>query len=285
MGNLVRCSRYSSSYWHQEQVPRKQGLKLIYVLTYPKTIWHQEQVPRKQGLKLFDIKLFQRHVWHQEQVPRKQGLKPTNWYCIRWSPVHQEQVPRKQGLKLLEDCSLVGWFGHQEQVPRKQGLKLGPVGCTRERRSPSRASSTKTRIETINRPMTVSILKTSRASSTKTRIETNFQMSHVSHNGHQEQVPRKQGLKPDPPYELAFMGKNIKSKFHENKDWNHFIARFSARIRTSRASSTKTRIETRSYVGQKNTRIHQEQVPRKQGLKRPWAQAGAHTWRMENQIF
>ena len=115
--------------------------------------------------------------------------------------------------------------------------------------------------------MTVSILKTSRASSTKTRIETNFQMSHVSHNGHQEQVPRKQGLKPDPPYELAFMGKNIKSKFHENKDWNHFIARFSARIRTSRASSTKTRIETRSYVGQKNTRIHQEQVPRKQGLK------------------
>jgi len=37
----------------------------------------------------------------------------------------------------------------------------------------------------------------------------------------------------------------IKSKFHENKDWNWWYPGDRARIfRTSRASSTKTRIET-----------------------------------------
>ncbi len=38
-------------------------------------------------------------------------------------------------------------------------------------------------------------------------------------NMHQEQVPRKQGLKPD-ILNSALSDVNIKSKFHENKDWN-----------------------------------------------------------------
>jgi len=37
---------------------------------------HQEQVPRKQGLKLIPIPAREVISCHQEQVPRKQGLKP-----------------------------------------------------------------------------------------------------------------------------------------------------------------------------------------------------------------
>ena len=112
--------------------------------------------------------------------------------------------------------------------------------------------------------------ETSRASSTKTRIETpacwqtwcpipgiksKFHENKDWNNTylffiyceitHQEQVPRKQGLK-------LYLRKNscvryiilIKSKFHENKDWNIAIRFF------------------------RTAPNHQEQVPRKQGLKR-----------------
>ena len=136
---------------------------------------------------------------------------------------------------------------------------------------------------------------TSRASSTKTRIETDWPYDHSRpHFAHQEQVPRKQGLK------LLIMNSgdeldgNIKSKFHENKDWNlqREICPGQATQPSSRASSTKTRIETpledhpyyksqTSRASSTKTRIetqignpfllqilqHQEQVPRKQGLK------------------
>ena len=60
---------------HQEQVPRKQGLKPINACSRGIDIGHQEQVPRKQGLKLYGGELNITHAKHQEQVPRKQGLK------------------------------------------------------------------------------------------------------------------------------------------------------------------------------------------------------------------
>ena len=41
-----------TSFAHQEQVPRKQGLKLIKFVLRQSNSKHQEQVPRKQGLKL-----------------------------------------------------------------------------------------------------------------------------------------------------------------------------------------------------------------------------------------
>jgi len=86
--------------------------------------------------------------------------------------------------------------------------------------------------------------------------------------GHQEQVPRKQGLKLI-VYGISHVSINdIKSKFHENKDWNQNIIAYRLRKWSSRASSTKTRIETPSNLIQRTpTRQHQEQVPRKQGLK------------------
>ena len=37
---------------------------------------------------------------------------------------------------------------------------------------------------------------------------------------HQEQVPRKQGLKRQMQEPMQKIVVNIKSKFHENKDWN-----------------------------------------------------------------
>ena len=108
----------------------------------------------------------------------------------------------------------------------------------------------------------------SRASSTKTRIET-YSLWHKScfHQWHQEQVPRKQGLKPK-HHRLQASQMVIKSKFHENKDWNA-IQSYPAHSHqtTSRASSTKTRIETNPSSSDRRTGRHQEQVPRKQGLK------------------
>jgi len=62
---------------------------------------------------------------------------------------HQEQVPRKQGLKQESSGICLGRDGcHQEQVPRKQGLKLGRQSAPGKISGTSRASSTKTRIET-----------------------------------------------------------------------------------------------------------------------------------------
>ena len=114
------------------------------------------------------------------------------------------------------------------------------------------------------------------------------------YNIHQEQVPRKQGLKlvcgPDDvlagvPSRASSTKtrietrrtidswiprrRDIKSKFHENKDWNPRSAIQKPNLESpSRASSTKTRIETIRWVDRQEEGIrHQEQVPRKQGLK------------------
>ena len=88
------------------------------------------------------------------------------------------------------------------------------------RSRPSRASSTKTRIETKGPTAPEYRGQTSRASSTKTRIETIKYNSRRCSCKHQEQVPRKQGLKLFAPQRI---------------DLGHLA---------SRASSTKTRIET-----------------------------------------
>ena len=134
---------------------------------------------------------------------------------------------------------------HQEQVPRKQGLKLLHTTNKATRLPPSRASSTKTRIETPtmwrwrepprcikskfhenkdwNEEASSAFLtgSSSRASSTKTRIETRriARLGDEAHR-HQEQVPRKQGLKQYHVEQAVRDLMNIKSKFHENKDWN-----------------------------------------------------------------
>ena len=111
----------------------------------------------------------------------------------------------------------------------------------------------------------------SRASSTKTRIETREIWRILREDGyhqeqvprkqglklreksihiqnaleHQEQVPRKQGLKQQYSALVDGFEANIKSKFHENKDWNLSARGWGMPVsRSSRASSTKTRIET-----------------------------------------
>ena len=72
--------------------------------------------------------------------------------------------------------------------------------------------------------------------------------------------------------ELTKHASDIKSKFHENKDWNCIYPRYSGLLGpASRASSTKTRIETwRCAIAVWRPRKHQEQVPRKQGLKQDY---------------
>ena len=85
---------------------------------------------------------------HQEQVPRKQGLKLGVQHDPFGGTVHQEQVPRKQGLKQCIGISIQTGKKHQEQVPRKQGLKPNMFLGILLYIHPSRASSTKTRIET-----------------------------------------------------------------------------------------------------------------------------------------
>ncbi len=230
---------------------------------------------------------------HQEQVPRKQGLKHKCAIACGCNRKHQEQVPRKQGLKHQKTICYVEIWKHQEQVPRKQGLKLHYVSARTWYFQPSRASSTKTRIETHGvggcaqnltsikskfhenkdwnyTPCTISIISSAhqeqvpRKQGLKQLRSSGMVMSSI----HQEQVPRKQGLKQytswswkgvDLPSRasstktrietlgrrsIASLRPSIKSKFHENKDWN----------------SNDINIDDKLTE-------HQEQVPRKQGLK------------------
>ncbi len=354
---------------HQEQVPRKQGLKLIAVLGDDNDVGHQEQVPRKQGLKLIQ---WPWNFWavdtsRASSTKTRIETERAAW-CSHQLIAHQEQVPRKQGLKLLQDHAKHQHRRHQEQVPRKQGLKhhspppYPPFGET------SRASSTKTRIETF-----FGQYQSTRLRSIKSKFHENKDWNGRSistsskPDAHQEQVPRKQGLKPNkagewrpgsihqeqvprkqglkhwhpakgttPPsghqeqvprkqglkqqsISILLRAKSfIKSKFHENKDWNSEHHAWSvasklpikskfhenkdwnedtdwsslARELASRASSTKTRIETMSWFSSPPRSfpikskfhenkdwnpglpsasgvniVHQEQVPRKQGLK------------------
>jgi len=110
-------------------------------------------------------------------------------------------------------------YTHQEQVPRKQGLKHKLIGMEGEAAKASRASSTKTRIETESGTKMSESFGTSRASSTKTRIETKPIGEETNDFlRHQEQVPRKQGLKLAEACSLSLPALAIKSKFHENKD-------------------------------------------------------------------
>ena len=270
--NLVTPAPTLASDWHQEQVPRKQGLKQVDLPGSVSSAKHQEQVPRKQGLK------------HRQDYPIDRSIidikskfhENKDWNIDDgWLLGALEEASRASSTKTrIETCTgeHSGTFtgAHQEQVPRKQGLKQTTVAKHAARVGPSRASSTKTRIETGTRPATEYTTESSRASSTKTRIETMIEGGCTLGNyRHQEQVPRKQGLKP---WSCTFGGSlatSIKSKFHENKDWNSISeACKSPKYFSSRASSTKTRIETCILDTIQCTQVyHQEQVPRKQGLK------------------
>ncbi len=115
--------------------------------------------------------------------------------CIAWV---QERHPREQGLKPIGDKPVAPKYGVQERHPREQGLKLTVPSSRPDRCPGSRATSTRTRIETT---MTVERayepIPRSRATSTRTRIETN----HVEPDTKdyfmvQERHPREQGLKP-----------------------------------------------------------------------------------------
>ena len=110
----------------------------------------------------------------------------------------------------------------------------------------------------------------SRASSTKTRIET-----LVLYIQQKTKFHIKSKFHENKDWNLFWAFRYaachffaIKSKFHENKDWNGTTAQAFMTLRTSRASSTKTRIETPVDMKLSNLATsHQEQVPRKQGLK------------------
>ncbi len=133
------------------------------------------------------------------------------------------------------------------QVPRKQGLKRYTHDGTEEGRKHPRASSKKTRIETVSSVWHRSGQGDPRASSKKTRIET---------------------LKA---WIMVLRGIPSEGKFQENKDWNSvhnwaqnqahnirgqvprkqglkrwYRRHGSARRMHPRASSKKTRIETRA---------------------------------------
>ena len=89
----------------------------------PYTPEHQEQVPRKQGLKLPCKSSAQASMAHQEQVPRKQGLKPLDTITVAGAPLSSRASSTKTRIETLHSRTTDIWTRHQEQVPRKQGLK------------------------------------------------------------------------------------------------------------------------------------------------------------------
>ena len=232
---------------------------------------HQEQVPRKQGLKpgrksiekgyqkIIKSKFHENKDWNIDNgtllssithTSRASSTKTRIETAVRvlgtgHATAHQEQVPRKQGLKLEHRVTILEGVAHQEQVPRKQGLKLLTPGKGRETSHSSRASSTKTRIETTVPNLPLFASSTSRASSTKTRIETQASWRCDIHRIlHQEQVPRKQGLKLHlcPWIEAQHRHQEQVPRKQGLKLFPGVPHRQS--VSSSRASSTKTRIET-----------------------------------------
>jgi len=309
----------------REQVPRKQGLKLNrhYIQAFCCRRSRASSTKTRIETILGDLK-FPLSLWDREQVPRKQGLKPgsnprrsaRNIITIEskfhenkdwnlWMPLgfglsvdDREQVPRKQGLKLnfpvnsvLTMSKIESKFHEKKDWNRiRRVIPLAQVLW-------SRASSTKTRIET---PLASTdfwpLSQWSKASSTKTRIETCNTGRAWGRYNDREQVPRKQGLKlvmlclaqpalagieskfhenkdwnSGVPLVVEISPIPIESKFHENKDWNVGQKKENHGYKPwSRASSTKTRIETPSQLQQRPSHwTDREQVPRKQGLKHP----------------
>ncbi len=182
-----------------EQHPREQGLKQNGVTALSPKTPLSEQHPREQGLKrcrsksskalpgVFQSNIQENKDWNKdrstnsyrclqllsEQHPREQGLKPhicldtfQKWYL-------SEQHPREQGLKL---CNKVlewrnTWFTFRATSKRTRIETLFSV----QRRShiyTFRATSKRTRIETFRTKRFISIFCTFRATSKRTRIET-----------------------------------------------------------------------------------------------------------------
>jgi len=182
----------------------------------------------------------------------------------------------------------------REQVPRKQGLKHNPITITTTSKLWSRASSTKTRIETITPYIFFSRIHRSRASSTKTRIETEYRFIPIFMLKRSRASSTKTRIETLDEVHSHIFHPVIESKFHENKDWNNVVRNtsicaihdreqvprkqglkrrdflnFRNLMGWSRASSTKTRIETKLTFSDGSEIIaDREQVPRKQGLKR-----------------
>ena len=259
---------------------------------------HQEQVPRKQGLKQSILKFLPVVLPSSRASSTKTRIETENFLARNSAAFrHQEQVPRKQGLKLKYKRLDNKKDNHQEQVPRKQGLKPLTAAYPAIEMCTSRASSTKTRIETrriqkhfINKlpikskfhenkdwndliylPLTSSSPIKSKFHENKdwnsiigspynetiiikSKFHENKDWNYIGRRNHksldldvehQEQVPRKQGLKLTWGRKFGASDLVIKSKFHENKDWNSKRGkRVPGRASSSRASSTKTRIET-----------------------------------------
>ena len=206
----------------------------------------------------------------------------------------QERHPPKQGLKhSIELSKGIIQFCVQERHPPKQGLKLFSFSYSHVTFMSSRATSTKTRIETRSVSASNRVQKRfksdihqnkdwnplsnhlrwksrgSRATSTKTRIETQKSRLNIqSSQSVQERHPPKQGLKP--MSELWHtMSSPVQERHPPKQGLKHiFYHRISDSISSSRATSTKTRIETRwschlSFV----YASVQERHPPKQGLK------------------
>ena len=135
---------------------------------------------------------------------------------------------------------------HQEQVPRKQGLKHQPTGGSKGAPVASRASSTKTRIETLLRPVYLfppSCIKSKFHENKDWNLILYF--SAMPLNMHQEQVPRKQGLKPGDDTTLSW-SKGLHQEQVPRKQGlkPRGVQGIGLKPEASRASSTKTRIET-----------------------------------------
>jgi len=107
------------------------------------------RVPRKQGLKLLGYSM----RWKPCGRPRASSTKTrieTSKSSHRYqSYIVRGRVPRKQGLKLNRASFLGTTFDVRGRVPRKQGLKLNESDELHPLPWCPRASSTKTRIETV----------------------------------------------------------------------------------------------------------------------------------------
>ena len=111
-------------------------------------------------------------------------------------PIVQERHPREQGLKPQVGPLLSPLTFSSRATSTRTRIETRGSYCVQNPGCRSRATSTRTRIETVSLRRVPGAVVCSRATSTRTRIETNkYGIPIVPNDDVQERHPREQGLK------------------------------------------------------------------------------------------
>ncbi len=209
-----------------EQHPREQGLKLKRpgpAVNYPVTPL-SEQHPREQGLKLTSS-IWPRLPWYAFRATSKRTRIETIPQWDFWIPVRlfQSNIQENKDWNSVSSTPLTTPVTRlSEQHPREQGLKRERTLIVKRSSYPFRATSKRTRIETVYSLGKPSYQMSSfRATSKRTRIETGF-VDRTGGGPSAFRATSKRTRIETSDHRMYWWaaGVHFQSNIQENKDWN-----------------------------------------------------------------